>query len=644
VLDLTPTLPPRTLIGRDSELVQLTAHVERQGLTVVTGRPQIGKSRLLEALDERLGARGALVGRTEASGQESDSLLRAVADAYSRWLRRSTWKDQAQSLIDRFGAQGSSLGLQLVTRLLGKGSGIKVADEIFTILWNVRDALEKPLTAFTRLDSDQALSLVSTLTRTSEQPVVLILDGLDQSQDPAAEGRALAFILRRIHEWPASFHILVGLRHSGNDDTSVKILQSLRSFPASKELRLERLELAQQAEERQRAVDLVRAWVPGAKTLGDEEILEALAGYPGTLARWLAERPRTAGQLRQLAEEAQKYHYPELDLLLRACLADERKRRFVLRLALLPEVTSLDSWVYLGPVALQSRDDTLVTDLQSDGVLDVARAYPSFGHTGRYHAAQQWCLEAPEALPYTRQEAADTVLQLCAGVRPFSTDDAPAAAALAYRPVVAALAYLGPKLAQLPRLEGAEALCRASATLLDPDSPPVPQEVLVRVCEFGEKHRETVPIVAALLRNAQVHASRRKDFATRDTLLTRLIGLLQSSPLDVIAQSQLIRAIFDAVNAAIEIDAPAERDKHLDSLRLMATGLTDPPARRFLARALVNVRVSARGDAATRNALLEELREIAHTVPDDEFVRESLATALVATSDDERPEMRPAHL
>src|SRR5690242_20666091 len=110
-LALNPSRPPRAFIGREPELAELTASVEWPGLTVVAGRPQIGKSRLLQALDERLTAQGALVGRAESSGQEPDLLLRAVAQCYGRWLAASSWREQAASLNRRFAGKRTTIGL-----------------------------------------------------------------------------------------------------------------------------------------------------------------------------------------------------------------------------------------------------------------------------------------------------------------------------------------------------------------------------------------------------------------------------------------------------------------------------------------------------------------------------------------------------
>lgn len=75
------------LFGRTAGLQYLTQRAQATGLTVVTGRPQFGKSWLAIEVARTLGAQEHephLVGYAESTGQEPDLLLRVIADLYSR--------------------------------------------------------------------------------------------------------------------------------------------------------------------------------------------------------------------------------------------------------------------------------------------------------------------------------------------------------------------------------------------------------------------------------------------------------------------------------------------------------------------------------------------------------------------------------
>ncbi len=75
------------LFGRQPDIDYLMQRVEKKGLTAIAGRPQMGKTWLLEQvgflLDDH---QTCIVGYHESKGESDDHLLRAVMDLYRRWL------------------------------------------------------------------------------------------------------------------------------------------------------------------------------------------------------------------------------------------------------------------------------------------------------------------------------------------------------------------------------------------------------------------------------------------------------------------------------------------------------------------------------------------------------------------------------
>jgi hypothetical protein len=73
---------PRPFFGRQVDLDYLLGRARTTGLTAVMGRPQEGKTRLLEEARDKLREQGLIVGYAESTGQYGDVLLRAVRNAY----------------------------------------------------------------------------------------------------------------------------------------------------------------------------------------------------------------------------------------------------------------------------------------------------------------------------------------------------------------------------------------------------------------------------------------------------------------------------------------------------------------------------------------------------------------------------------
>jgi hypothetical protein len=612
-----PMRPPRHLLGREEELARLTDLAKDQGITVVAGRPQIGKSRVLEELKHRLTQEQVLVGFCESSGQEPDSLLRAVADAYSAWLATASWRAQANSLLQRHGRQQTTLALKLLTKLLQSTPGLSVADELLSILWSAGDDLRSPA-PLRRLQYDQSMNLVSTLVNTSQRPVALILDGLEQSPDLRGETKALSAVLRHLDEWPLQFHIFVGLREPGNDDSAHDAWSELLQHAAVRRLNLDTIDFNRLSDARMQVLQLIRQWVPAAHKQSDQNLIDTLAGYPGTLSRWLRYRPDSLETLRQSANDAQRYHYSEIDQLLRSVCRNHRLRGMAIRLALISEFLSDEVWERFKPVLMGETDDSALLELQSRGLLDTWTTRPSFGHTTRYRAIQGWFLTEPAGIPFARAEAQTLVIQLCSQIRMVSQEEAP---------FVAALLDLAPRIARLPHLAEYEAPCRACQTLLDTrrsDSVGWAPALFT----FARKHPEAVRLAAMALAEELRKATDENDQAYRVTLLNDLRQLAQGYPSDDAVQRALAKGLaMTAIYA--DIDKLADADALLtDLLQLVHTYPAEEGLRFYLAFAWSAIHTNAGSNLHKAAALLNAMRQLAENHPSDTAVRALLAKAL----------------
>jgi replicative DNA helicase len=89
------------IFGRAEDLAELDSRVREHahGLTVLAGRPQQGKSRLLRQFVDNLRADSRhLVGFARATADTTDAAVRTLQDFYVSWLSDANYRQQARSL------------------------------------------------------------------------------------------------------------------------------------------------------------------------------------------------------------------------------------------------------------------------------------------------------------------------------------------------------------------------------------------------------------------------------------------------------------------------------------------------------------------------------------------------------------------
>ena len=89
------------LFSRQEDIAYFLNRAKEKGVTFVTGRPMMGKTWLLREIGRQLVEREYIVGFVEAGGDPDDVFLRAIADAYERWLSDSSMREQAISMWKR---------------------------------------------------------------------------------------------------------------------------------------------------------------------------------------------------------------------------------------------------------------------------------------------------------------------------------------------------------------------------------------------------------------------------------------------------------------------------------------------------------------------------------------------------------------
>jgi hypothetical protein len=646
---MSSAFPDRSerIFGREPDIAYLLDRSRRPGITAVVGRPQIGKSWLLLELSRRLlqsagpadspvdvphllAPPACLVGFFELQTDTSDFLLRAVVDLYSRWLSDSTYWQQAQVVYqeqkkDLVGKTGEAFGalFEALSRLGAKplevvGGLVKRA---FEKLAQANRDLQYGATQLPRLQIDQARELLELMYKVTNTPLVLIFDQWDKSLEIEKDAGILDSFIRHIDEWPAC-HIFIGMRPDEKPRAAIKQLQGgFRGIVESYDLPPMHLD---NAGSRITLLQFLRERVPAAADIADVDLLDAISGYPGTLAQWTndyyASRLHTLQDFRKAAADANIHHFAEFETLL-PNLSDN-ERRLSMRLVLLPASGDADDWPVLRPLVMEGVQTKDLDRLKRSGVIEVFSP-PTYGHAKRTEAALQWFLD--NCYGELSEICELLIFVLGSQIQRVEPREFPYVRSLVnLDPVASRL--------ELPRL--ALGACQAALSLVAPQT--IDQETLLAPAEDSiaqnSARRHVIPLVAYSLVNA-LSVAKREDQALdrRTSFLDRLRRLFAAYPDVEAVREQFAIALFNSSVDATEENDLHRRDILLDELRRLCTAYPkDKVTREHLAKCLFNKLLWAR-DQMPLNlcyGILDELRQLSANDPDDLAVRENLAKAL----------------
>ena len=395
--------------GREPHVQQLTQRASGAGLTVVVGRPLMGKSWTLTEVARRLLDSGCLVGYHESKAAETSHLLYAVSDLYAHWLADSTMQAQAISLwerhkgnlVPRVGQMVGGLFQALAQQTPLDGVAAVIRSAFHGLAEAQQDLLSGGL-QIAPLPYDQALSLIEVVAQISKRRVVLILDAWEKSPSMDSELATLEAFLKHQDAWPTT-HIFVAIRDSEMDSTRVndKAYQRARDLcrlsPAARVYDLVGMD-QRDPKECARMVKYVRDKVPAAAGQPDGRILELIDGYPGVLYFWADEFRSTpiltAESLEKEAGNAHAVRYFELGG--RLGQLGEPQRTLAAYFAVFPRLNA-ERWEIFRDILLNGQSDAVVHSLLDDNVLN-DEGFPTYGHDTRHAAARTWFIEHRHSL------------------------------------------------------------------------------------------------------------------------------------------------------------------------------------------------------------------------------------------------------
>lgn len=545
MIDTFPNRRDR-LFGRDSDIRFLSDRSMRTGVTAIAARPLMGKTWCLHELARRLLENGThVVGYHESKAAESSHLLYAVSNLYARWLADSTmreqaislWKRHKKDLVPRVGMFVGELLEDIAKKQMPEG----IASMVRSAFDRLADAQQDLLTGgmnIAALPYDQALSLVSLVSKISNRRIALILDAWEKSPSIRSEVTTLEAILKHQDEWTHT-HVFLGVRNPDLDSTKLDNEAYLKARDLSRISRaatiyeLPPMNLQGDAKESGRIIQYLHENVPAAEYLSDQSILEMIDGYPGVLNFWTSEVNRVSmhseEDLQTEASNAHALRYLELDQLLGGL--DGIQRVLAARFAFFPRLDA-EGWMLFRAVLLKDGSDVAIDQLIDNKVLHDSR-FPTYGHDTRHTFARLWFVENER--PLMRRVAETIIRGLASQITGINVTSRP------YYEALAACSDTAHKVdASLTTL-----------CLTDAARAAFGNKELLNDSEFDgaypiaiQEERATIPIVAAHLVNRGVNKGRHGDNNGAIDDYTAAIDLaFANGPVEIVAQGLFNRGV-----------------------------------------------------------------------------------------------------
>lgn len=608
-----------TLFGRSHALEVMRRRADHPGLTALVGRPQSGKSWLLQELARTLTEdQGLLVGYQESKGGAPDNLLHAVQDLYTRWLSDSTYREQAKAAYKQHSKGLLAAGVRVLAEVFSEMPGIanpigKLVESGLNGMLRAREDLSTGRLILPPLQYDQAQDLLRLIYKISGKRLILILDAWEQTTASALEDEhgLLHALIRDRSAWPPC-QVFVALRPESPALQHIETMH--REFGEGASIfPLEPMDLSNPSEEK-RLVRYLREHLPASKSIGDAELIEMIGGYAGVVGRWVnrATLPENAQALRRLAEDAHANRYPELPPLIDD-LSDET-RGLAIRLALLDNA-GIESWPQLRDVLLLNRPAIDLDLLARCGLLESTNP-PTYGHAKRAEVARtvfsnHYINGLNEELGKLVETCADRVLNTDIDTLPFSK----------------AMLTIGELIRDLQPLQPETKVQRLLTAIRVLFGEPIEPIALMGAAESSHG----ITLLAMGVFNTLNQAKDEGDLAQRDALLEELRALAAAHD-EATVQKLLAMGLSNTLNHAQDEGDLVRRDTLLEELRALATAHDEATVRESLALGLSNTLNHAKDEdnLARRDALLEELRALA-AAHDDAAVQERLAQGLLNT-------------
>ena len=597
----------------------------------------------------------------EAQGASGDVLLRAIKDAYDRWIIDEGAKAQLKAIHAQMDGKYISKAGTAFGKALGKFTGPfeDMVKTVFSSLEEAQRMIEGGGLTLPRLSAEAAYDLVTLLAKGQPTPVVAVLNQWEDGSRLKEDVETLKAFLDNLREWP-NFHVVLHLRNPHLDDedhiAASDLANTLARLPGAESIEVGPIDFENDPTAYENVIAWLAAEFPAlaAMEAGDHTadlVMEMIRGNPAVLDEWWYLSDADSASLDRMAavaDDAQALLYPELWRIYRGLLdaaVSDDARIPALEVALLAAVLPLPPSAperagMLSAIRGTATDNDLVR-------LESARLFRreegltlSLGHPSRREAAERGILGqnaklktidpelAEELMPYLRT-AIDRVV-------PALVESHPAEAwsrlELRTQATAAMLASLGGCLQVCEAGSMSLLLCAVAKTLFGEGHDAIPMTgVSTRLLAVAPATR---CFVAMGLLNAFKRSALTSNAVA--SILDDLRLLHSKHPNDDTVSEQFAKGLCHATTWH---DLSHDDIKGLvGDLRTLAVDHSDHKAvREWVAKALFNVRFQSTPESKLATELLEDLRAIVANHPGDAVAREVLSSALLNAFADSKP-------
>ena len=392
----------KKLFGRRKDIELINDRIYSKGITIIKGPSRIGKTWLAKSIIyDAIKSDNWVFGYAELC--DRDFFLYGLKNLFINFFNDSSYSKQAKYLIKNSKKDLlKNLGKSLVTILeiftVGHDTYKNLFDKAINYLMFLDSDIKKGPADLPPLDYDQFFDLIKLLSNVNKSDKFLIVLDSWEGRRNSNEGIAiLKKFLDNLEEWP-HVHIIITINDSPKYNHHLEYLYDLsKQMGSDKALLYELKQIQLDYSEENELYKFIIDQVPTLKKFSQDEIISYIDGYP-----LIIERLTTIGQIKNdkfskddlqvIKNEALACLYTEFDQIIPAL--DDRMLIIISKLALLPEITSLEQWTDLKKLVV-SDDDSVDFAIQLDTlnglkIFDTVHPFPSFGHHTRYEALRNY--------------------------------------------------------------------------------------------------------------------------------------------------------------------------------------------------------------------------------------------------------------
>ncbi len=397
--------------ARKDVLAKLIKICDSTGITILHAPPQIGKTRVLVELIDRVNRQNKdcvtnkgnnpriLWGYVACAEDTDDALRRATAQLYENWRNSRSFVEELKELKIKFEKTNLSDLSAFIREAFGPAVGITTVINLIIKKLEAQ-ASEKGFNQLNKLSYDAVRDTWKLLGYVKNVKQLIIIDAFEQL-NTGEQNRLISQIRRFLSEQPElpSVQLVLSTRSPANEKEVGEVaawekIETLNApEPILTKISLDPLYFS--SDDENELNRLKKHLIEHIPIISDDNVGDAvniMQGHPGIIWRWkLAEVEDWKSLESHVADSTHETWQELINIIERLDEDDQTALKAVITLSLLPEQTNKPAWNTLAPILKPLVDERMLRKLKREKVL-IDMNFPSFGLTQRYQFAGRYLL------------------------------------------------------------------------------------------------------------------------------------------------------------------------------------------------------------------------------------------------------------